>query len=316
MKKNTKKIIALAVTILLGSCVLAGCSSKAEDAAFESASGMLSDSYNEMGDILDYESSASDNKGASPSETEGGSGADVSTNRKIIERVYLNAETKEFDALLNKLTEEIEKVGGYVENSSVSGNSYDYDRERYANFTVRVPSSKSDEFTTFVSENSTVTSKEVETEDVTLSYVDMESRVSALQTEKATLERLLADAETMADVITIQDRLTDVIYEIESYQSQLRTYDNLIDYTTISIRIYEVERVTIVEDQTVWGEIGTNLKENFIDVGHGLERTFVTIVSNIPYLLVFAGYASVIVLLVVFLIKMHKKKSKKKKVTE
>ena len=316
MKKNTKKIFALAATILLGVCVLAGCSSKSDDAAFNSTNGMLSDSYSEMGDILDYESSASDNKDASPGEAENGSGTDVSTNRKFIERVYLNAETKEFDALLEKLTEEIEKVGGYVENSSVSGNSYEYDRERYANFTVRVPSSKSDEFTAFVSENSTVTSKEIDTEDVTLSYVDMESRVSALQTEKATLERLLADAETMTDVITIQDRLTDVIYEIESYQSQLRTYDNLIEYTTISIHIYEVERVTIVEDQTVWGEIATNLKENFIDVGYGLERTFVFLVSSIPYILVFAGYVSVIILIVAFLTKIHKKKSKRKKLTE
>lgn len=298
MKKQIRKLSVFLVLMFLATYMLIGCGANANDMKEESMNGgTVSESFEESGDLLEYESS----KEETPSDSS------VSTNRKIIERVYLHAETKEFDTLLDKLNEELEKIGGYVENSSVSGNSYQYEGNRSASFIVRVPSDKSNAFTTFVSENSTVTSKEINTEDVTLSYVDMESRISALQTEKEALEGLLAKAESLENIIKIQDRLTDVIYEIESYQSKLKTYDNLIEYTTISIRIFEVEKVSVVEEQTIWEEIGSNLKENFKNVGNGLTRIFVFVLSNIPYLLILA-----LVLVVVWFVRKKCKNRPKK----
>ena len=297
MKKQTKKISVLLALLLASAYILAGCGAKETDMEAMNG-GAISESFDGSGDLLDYEA---------PEKIENSSGSSsVSTNRKIIERINLRVETKEFDLLLNKLEEELAKLGGYMESSSVSGNSYRYEGNRYANLTVRVPSDKTSGFTTFVSENSTITNKEVSTEDVTLSYVDMESRVSALETEKAALESLLAKAETVDDIIIIRNQLTDVIYEIESYESRLRAYDNLIEYTTISIYISEVERVTVVEEQNIWQEIGDNLKENFEDVGHDLVRAFVFVVSNLPYFMVWA----VIISIVIFVVKKVIKKPK------
>ena len=297
MKKYTRKPIILLVLMLAIPYLLVGCGSKATDMEAMNG-GAISESFDGSGDLFDYEAPE---KGESSSES-----SSVSTNRKIIERISLRVETKEFDLLLNKLEEELAKLGGYMESSSVSGNSYRYEGNRYANLTVRVPSDKTSGFTTFVSENSTITNKEVSTEDVTLSYVDMESRVSALETEKAALESLLAKAETVDDIIIIRNQLTDVIYEIESYESRLRAYDNLIEYTTISIYISEVERVTVVEEENIWQEIAGNLKENFEDVGHDLVRAFVFVVSNLPYFMVWA----VIISIVIFVVKKVIKKPK------
>ena len=308
MKRNLKQIVAMVTLLIFIACTFAGCGS-AGDGIGNGSANQKSESAMEIGDVLDYDSSS--NEG----ETTGGAEStdvDVAQNRKIIEKVYLHVQTKEFDSLMEKLDEEIQKVGGYIEASSVSGNNYEYDDNRYAEMTARVPSEKSDEFTKFVSENSTITNKEITTEDVTLSYVDMESRVSALETEKETLERLLAAATSMEDVIKVQDRLTEVIYEIESYKSQLKTYDNLIDFTTITIRINEVERVDIVEEQTVWQEIGTNLKRGFENVGNAFVRFFVFVVSSIPYLLMIAAYAVVVVAIVVVFVRCKRKKKAKK----
>ena len=285
-----KKYISI---ILVLTFLLVGCGSKTSDMAtsesFDASGSDMKYEDNGMGgtgEIIDYESTTD-------SSTES-----VSTNRKIIERVYMDVETKEFDVLIDKLHAEIQAVGGYVERSSMSGNGLGYEGNRYADFTIRIPSDRSDGFTEFVSANSTVTNKEISTDDVTLSYVDMESRVSALETEKAALEKLLAEAEVLEDIIKIQDRLTDVIYEIESYKSQLRTYDNLIDYTTIDISVREVERVTIVEEQTVWEEIKTNLGDNIGDIGRGCVDIFVFVISNIPYILILGGIAAVVLVVV------------------
>ena len=243
-------------------------------------------------------------------ESTSGSKSTVAENRKIIERINLTVETKTFDELMAKVENEITTVGGYVESSSVYGNGYyNYDGGRTANLTIRVPAESSGKFTAFISENSTVTEKTTNTDDVTLKYVDTESRLNALKAEKESLEELLKKAQTVDEIISVKQRLTDVIYEIESNASQLRTYDNLIDYTTVTLSVREVEKVTVVEEQTVWQKIGTNLKNNFESVWEGMKSLFVFAVSSLPYFLVLA----VLAVIVIIIAKTASRKSKKRK---
>lgn len=232
-------------------------------------------------------------------------------SRKIIETIELTVQTKGFDTLLDGLSKQITELGGYIESSNIYGREFDSTRNRSAYLKIRIPAEKTSSFTGYVSENSVVTNESINTKDVTLSYVDMESRVSALEAEKAALEKLLDNAETMNDIISIRDKLTDVIYEIESYKSQLRTYDNLISYSTVTVNIHEVERTVVVEEQTTWEQIGTNLKNNFENVWNGAVAVFIFAVSAIPYLIPVA----VICGLVLVIISIRKKSRKRKTAT-
>ena len=308
MKTKIFKIVSICLVVFTILGLLSGCSASKSEMDVDYGGAMNGIAGDFMEDS--YESNDAVSKEEISTESSGSGNESVSTNRKIIERIYFSVQTKEFDTLMSKLEDEIKTLGGYIENSSVSGNSYEEKGNRRANLVVRVPSKKSADLTAFVSENSTVTNKEVNTEDVTLSYVDMQSRVKALTTEKETLERLLAGATSMADVIAIQDRLTDVIYEIESYESKLRTYDNLIEYTTVTIRISEVERVQVVEEQTMWQEIASDFKENMEDIGHGCKRLFIAIVGGFPYIVINGA----IIFLAIIIIKRYIKKSKKKEI--
>ena len=103
----------------------------------------------------------------------------VENNRKIIEYTTLHVQTKTFDTLLDGISQQIAQCGGYVESSEIAGNDYRSSGNRYATLVVRVPSETSSEFSSYVSDNSTVTHREIRTEDVTLNYVDMESRIWA-----------------------------------------------------------------------------------------------------------------------------------------
>jgi len=231
----------------------------------------------------------------------------VTDNRKIIENIDLTVQTKDFDTLIDNINKNIDKLGGYVENSSVYGREYDSYDNRTANMTIRIPAEKSSNFTDFMSKNSVVVHKTISTEDVTLTYVDMESRVAVLEAEKESLEGLLKDATTMTDIIAIREKLTEVISDIESYKSQLRTYDNLVNYCTIEINIEEVERTAVVEKQNIWQRIGTNLKNNFVIVWDIILNLFVFLISSIPYFIPFI----VIPLIVLFIIKIVRKRRKK-----
>lgn len=265
---------ALCILLVLLLLLFVGCS----------ASKVAGDAY--MGDGFG-ESAGNANESISDavSKTEGDK---ADSARKIIENIDLSVQTKAFDQLMSDIEAQVAELGGYVESSRISGREFDSDENRHATLTLRIPADKSGEFSAYVSENSVVVNRAVTTKDVTLQYVDIESRVAALETEKAALEKLMENADTMSEVLSVQQRLTEVIYEIESYKSQLRTYDNLVNYSTVTMNIREVERTTVVKKQNTWEKIGTNLVNGFANVWKATVGFFVFLVSAIPYLLPFA----------------------------
>lgn len=225
--------------------------------------------------------------------------SNVSTARKWIVTINMRAETEDLDTLLKNLNDRIGELGGYVESSNVyNGSAYSGStRYRNASLTVRIPAENADQFTEQVSQSSNVISNNKEREDITLSYVSVESRMKALQTEEERLLELLAQAENMSDLLEIESRLTEVRYELERVTSQLRVYDNQVDYATIHLEISEVREYTVVEEQTVWQRIGTGFMTSLKGIGTFLVELFIFLVANLPYLLLLGGILWLIVFL-------------------
>lgn len=223
--------------------------------------------------------------------------------RKIIKNGDLSIQTREFDEFLTNLNRSILAVGGYVEASSINGNSYNKNRMRSADVTARVPADQLDAFCDQVSELGNVTYKNLYTRDVTLTYVDLESHVKALRTEQQTLMDLLAKAEKVEDIILIQNRLSDVLYEIESYESTLRTFDDQIAYSSVHLSIQEVQRETTVEKETAGQEIARRFKENLEDVKDGFARFGIDFVSDLPIIIVWVVFLGIVVLVIVRIVK-------------
>ena len=228
-------------------------------------------------------------KGAQPQS------AALPEGRKWIITIDMTVETDDLDMLTADLDQKIKSLGGYVEDQSVhNGSNYASRRYRSANLTVRIPEEKADQFTSDISGLANVVSQNLRREDITLSYVATSSRVTALETEEARLLELLAQAETMEDLLTIEARLTDVRYELENYTSQLRLYDNQIDYATIYLYIEEVQEYTPVEEPGFFERIRNTFSDALEGLGDGIVNITVFLVGNSPYILVFCAMAFVI----------------------
>lgn len=226
-------------------------------------------------------------------------------NGKLIKDTVINLETKAFDEFVANVKEQAALYGGYVQSSDKAGNSYYSNENRFATFVLRIPSEKLEEFTNFVSEQANVTSSTESVRDVTLDYVDTESRVTALKTEQQRLLELMDSAESLTDILAIESRLTEVRYELESYEARLRNYDNLISYSTVTLQIEEVERVISTRSQGIWQEIYNKLSNNLYNLGKGLRSLFVGVVSSSPYI--------ILCLIIAYLISRLIKKIKKHK---
>ena len=227
------------------------------------------------------------------------------SNRKIIRNAEVNVQTLEFEKFIDALNDAVTNAGGFIETSSVGGRTYNssYRKMRSAYFVIRVPAEHLDAFLNTVDGLGNVTSQSTGLRDVTTNYVDSEKRLEALRTEQEALLEILAKAETVEDIITVQDRLSQVRYEIESYASILRTYDDQIDLSTVTLNLNEVERETVVEPETFGQEVSRRFRDSLSGVGDFFRSLGAFFFGEAPAILVFLVFNGVIVLIIVLSIR-------------
>lgn len=291
MKKRT--VLAMLLVLVLMVQVLSGCGKAASD-----NSGMYDTQMNNAFAPTMMESE-------SLSKTDGSTATVMPANQKLIRTVRISAETEDMDALLSQVEQRIAELGGYVENREVYYGNGRYNSSRNATLKIRIPAQQLDQFVNHVSEVSNIISANETTEDITLSYVENESRVKALETEETRLLELLAMAETMEDLLLIEDKLTDVRTQLEQVKSKLKVYDNLVSYGTISLSVAEVREYTPIEEpQGFLDRVSTGFKENIEDIAEDLQEFAIWVLVSSPQLLV----AAAVIVLIVLLIKRKKKK--------
>lgn len=282
MKKKKALIIVMAAALLLG--LLGGCGSKNLSMEPDTAK---SDMYAE--DSISYEMAMAAPAGMSGAGSNAKSAADTASiplpeNRKWVITMSLTAETENLADAMGLLAEKIQESGGYVESQSISGTAANSGRSPSAYITVRIPAEQLDSFVEDVSGMTNVVSSSRYVEDITLSYTDTEGRVKALKTEEARLLELMEQAETMSDLLEIEERLTEVRYHLENYTSTLRLYDNQVDYATLDLTLREVKKFTPPEKQGFWQKVTSGLADSMVDLGQGMVDVTAWVLIELPYL--------------------------------
>ena len=272
-----KKILIISLSLLLLLALFTGCgaATEADYAYTESPKDFAEDAMTETV-VLNNGSFTADSSATS-----------VSTNRKLIRKLHLEVETETYDELFANVQQMVAQCGGYVE--SMDANTRYGSTSRYATMVIRVPADQLDHFAADVAEASNVVYRSESTNDVTLSYVDMESRKTALLVEQERLMALLEQAGSLEEILQIETRLTEVRYELESIESQLRTYDNLVDYATVTLSISEVKVLTDVEEEEkgFWETIGEGFLDSVSGLWNGIKKVFSFLLIASPYLLIF-----------------------------
>ena len=293
MKKRMKRITAAAAACLL-SLIFAACGSSSKSNTTEDISTGQAAAYDAGGVYSNY-SAEMDPEEAAPEESGAQLDEKAASGRKLIKNVNMSVETEDYTQLVTDIQEQVAALGGYIEQfESYNENSIG---GRSANLTLRIPADQLDSFVTRVDEVSNVISRQESVEDVTLQYVDLESHRKMLRQEQERLLSLMEQAETIEDIITLESRLTEVRYQLESMEAQLRSMDNQVNYSTVYLYINEVTRLTPQEEKGTWERIRTGFSENMYRVGHGLKEFGIGFIISLPVLFVF-----VIIILIIIII--------------
>lgn len=308
----TRRIAAIAavlVVVLLAGVVSTPLLFSAQKSAVrESAYGSAADA--DMFDAMpneEYaytaENAVGDAKGVVPT-ADTSTSAVLPSGRKLIRNAELGVETKSFDDFHTAVLQKTAVLQGYVESSETGA----FGTLRYEHLVLRIPADSLDVFLTNVAELGTVTSQETSVQDVTDRYIDVKSRLAALETEQETLLALMKKADKLTDILEIQDRLTEVRGTLESYKAQLQSLDSQIDYSTVTMTVNEVERITPQETKGFFAEVRQNLSENLYAIGQGLRSFAIWFLSSLPYILIWLLVIGAAVLVVVLV---HRRRRKK-----
>ena len=207
-------------------------------------------------------------------------------SRKLIRNVSISAETREFDTSLSLLSERIDAFGGYTEEMNSYAPSGDSSQSvRNAYIRARIPADRLDEFLSTAFSGVHITNRSETTQDVTLQYTDMDARKRVLRLEQERLMELLAEAQSTDSLIALEQRLSEIRYEIESLESQLRVYDNQVQYSTVDVSLQEVKTIAATEEDGFAAQLVSGFSDNLRRVGNFLRNALLFLLTGIPVIL-------------------------------
>ena len=158
--------------------------------------------------------------------------ADV-VDRMIIYTGELSLVVKDTDAAQTEAIALAEDAGGYVS----SANSYAYDQGlRRINVTLRIPAEAFNDTMAALRDLALeVTQDSVGSEDVTQEYVDLESRLKALEVKAERLEELMDEAEDTEAVLAVYEELSQTQMQIEETKGRMQYLERRSAMATITV---------------------------------------------------------------------------------
>lgn len=153
--------------------------------------------------------------------------------RKLIISVDLSVNSKDIEKSYKSIEEKVKEYKGYFENID----SYKY---RYF-IALRIPKDNLYNFLEFIENNQNVQNKNINTEDITENYYDIENRIKNREALLDKFRNYLKEAKNIEEILSVEDRINNLTYEIERMKGNFENLTSLIEYSKVNITIKNPE---------------------------------------------------------------------------
>lgn len=213
---------------------------------------------------------------------------DVKDQRMIIRTGSLSIEVDKFDDAENKINDVVKKYSGFIANSKSTVNS---SGNKSGTITVKVPADKYDALIAEVTKIGKVMSQNIQANDVTEEYVDLESRLKTQKELEQRLIKLLNEkASKLSDVIEVEEKLASVRQKIESFEGKMKLLKSQSDLSTLTISVYEPSMISTSSGGGFFYELGQAVKKGLSGFTNVLAVSITFLIAIIPL----AGFALII----------------------
>ena len=208
-------------------------------------------------------------------------------DKKLILTGNLNLETQNINDILSKLLSNVDKYGGYVQKSSTYTRGND---TRVYEATIRIPADQYQSFLNDAQGLGNVVSYSQEVEDITDSYTDIEARLNSLKAQEQKVLEFYKSANTIEDLMAVEERLSQIRYEIEYYESTIKNYDLLVAYSTLHITLQET-KVYTPTSTSFFTRLANSFKNGFTNFIDNIGDFIIELVYNIWTILLLIAIA-------------------------
>jgi hypothetical protein len=215
-------------------------------------------------------------------------GKPITIDQKVIKTASMDIMVDEVEQTVSKITNETSALSGFVQNSSMSETTTG---KKYANLVVRVPAANFDKMIDKIKSIAKLVQREnINGQEVTQEYVDLQSSLSHNQAVEAQYLELLKRAQKVEEIIAVREKLDQVQAEIEYIKGRMRYLDNQTEMSTISINISSEVKVTLPANKWQPWEVVKESAQKLIVGLQGFVNFIIvllfSLIAIIPYLLV------------------------------
>ena len=227
---------------------------------------------------------------------------------KIIKESNITMQTDNYDSSLNSIKELINTSNAnVVKMQENQGSTYDIMKTqssdlRNVDMTIKISKDKFENFNTELKKIANVVSYYEEAQDISSSYADIEAKIESYKLQEAQLNELIKKATVAKDLLEISNQTQKVIEQRESLQRQKDSYDNQISYSTVTVKLTEVESTEITEKNTF-----SRIKDTFESSLLQIKEIFINIIMGIVYIIPYLLIAGIIILIIYIIIRFKKK---------
>ena len=162
----------------------------------------------------------------------------VPSDRKLIKKGSIKFETADLKKTKSHITKTVEVLGGYIAKDKI----FDQKNRIIHRLEIRVPADKFDKLLDKISKNAkNIDKKEIQVNDVTEEYVDIESRIKTKKEIVDRYKQLLRQAKTVDEILKIEKEIGKLREEIESIEGRLKYLQDRIAFSTLRVEYYQMQ---------------------------------------------------------------------------
>lgn len=216
--------------------------------------------------------------------------ADAALPRKITHDLSMTLQVTSINQALSQITQGVQQRGGYVAESQQNG----WENNATAHLTIKVPADKLSDLQDSFSGWGKVLEQHTVANDISNQYYDAQARLQALEAEEKRYLEILNQAKTVDDVLKVENALGNIRQQIEQLKGQLKLWNHLVDYSTVTIQLVPTQTPNIsvknpwqpISWSKTWKATQDAVLKTVSSTWNGLNYLIIGIGYALPFLLV------------------------------